>query len=95
MNQQVRKVRNKIFKCTGLLFFVAFSSCTAQIQYDLLSSRKETEVENLNRKNSDMVYGEVITTPQGYQFTGVFGETTEKSGSLNNNQWKFEGVFYE
>lgn len=79
----------------GVCFF-AFSACTAQIQYDLLSTPSSDDLtESLNRKNPDMTYGEVVTTPQGYQFTGVFGETIEKTGSLNSNQWKFEGVFYE
>ncbi len=53
-----------------------------------------TDIENINRKEPDFIHGEVVTSGQ-YQMTGVFGEISEKTQSISNHQWQFEGVFYE
>ena len=80
----------KIFFYTGLL--IALSGCSLDANIQSLSQL--IDVENLNRKDPDFIYGEVVTSGH-YQMTGVFGEISEKTQSINNSQWEFEGVFYE
>lgn len=56
------------------------------------------EFESQERKAPDFIYGEVVTTyggKPGYEVKAVFGEISEKSKSLNGNNWQLEGVFYE
>ena len=80
----------KIFFYMGLL--IAFSGCSLDANIQSLS--QSIDVENLNRKDPDFIHGEVVTSGH-YQMTGVFGEISEKTQSINNSQWEFEGVFYE
>ncbi|MGZ3772389.1 MAG: hypothetical protein ACXVCY_01565 [Pseudobdellovibrionaceae bacterium] len=46
----------------------------------------------------DFFFGEIVTTTggrPGYQVQAVFGELSEKTTSLNGNNWQVEGSFYE
>ncbi len=55
-------------------------------------------IDALNREEPDFIYGEVVTTSggtPGYEVKAVFGEVSEKTQSLNGNNWKIEGAFYE
>lgn len=79
-----------------LFGFMVSTLVACSLEANLQSLAEKSEIlENLNRKEPDLIYGEVVTTSKGYQMTGVFGELSEKTTSLNGNNWQFEGVFYE
>lgn len=80
-------------KFTLLILVFLISGCS--LDSSISSLVDPTPPDTLNRKDPDLLYGEVVTTSSGYQFKGVFGEISEKSTGLNNSQWQFEGVFYE
>lgn len=81
-----------IFSLGAIVFLFGLSACSLEAS---ISSQDDPLNEILERKSPDLTYGEVVTTSQGFQFTGVFGETSEKTKSINGNQWQFEGAFYE
>lgn len=74
----------------SLLFCISACSLEANIV-----SQTDTLKETLDRKSPDLTYGEIVTTSGGFQLTGVFGESSEKTKSITNNEWQFEGAFYE
>lgn len=50
-------------------------------------------VENLTRKEPDFISGELVTTSNGYQIKGAFGEISEKQ--VLSNGYTVEGAFYQ
>lgn len=74
----------------GLVFGLTACSLELSMQPPLRSTNASPP-----RKHPDFIHGERITTTAGYQITGAFGEISENRKSLNNNNWKIEGVFYE
>jgi hypothetical protein len=80
----------QVLACAGVL--IALGGCSLDASIDSLSQAEN--IGNLNRKEPDLIHGEIVTSGN-YQITGVFGEISEKTQSLNSNDWYFEGVFYE
>ena len=87
--------KKKIF--LYVLFTLGLSACSLDAQITYLDSLAP-EFEIQERKAPDFIYGEIVTTyggKPGYEVKAVFGEISEKTKSLNGNQWQLEGVFYE
>ncbi|WP_415061559.1 hypothetical protein, partial [Bdellovibrio sp.] len=87
--------KQKIF--LYILVTLGLSACSLDAQ--IINGRSlNPEFEIQERKEPDFIYGEVVTTyggKPGYEVKAVFGEISEKTKSLNGNQWQLEGVFYE
>lgn len=77
-----------------ILQFLNLSACSLEASIAPLTEVAES-FEPLKRKNPDLTYGEIVTTSTGYQFSGTFGEISEKTESITGNGWQVEGVFYE
>lgn len=91
-NEIVPRVFRALGLGGGLVFVLAACSLDASI-IEQVNRSIEPVIEDLNRRNPDFIHGELVTTNNGYQFTAVFGETSEKK-SLSNG-WRIEGAFYE
>ncbi|NUN04712.1 MAG: hypothetical protein HUU57_03020 [Bdellovibrio sp.] len=78
--------------CVALGTIFALGACSLDANIQALT--ETIDIENLNRKEPDFIHGEVVTSGQ-FEITGVFGEISEKTKAINNNDWEFEGVFYE
>ncbi|KHD88274.1 MAG: hypothetical protein OM95_08950 [Bdellovibrio sp. ArHS] len=80
-----------------ILVTLGLSACSLEAQItNVRLLNPEFEIQE--RKEPDFIYGEVVTTyggKPGYEVKAVFGEISEKTKSLNGNQWQLEGVFYE
>lgn len=77
-----------------LLVSIILPACSLEANISSLTDA----IEALNREEPDFIYGEVVTTSggtPGYEVKAVFGEVSEKTESLNGNNWKIEGAFYE
>lgn len=88
-------MRLRMVKGIFLGFGVTFFLTACSLDADIKTFAQIIDLENMNRKEPDFTHGEVVTTTGGHQFTGVFGEISEKTMAIDNNQWQFEGVFYE
>jgi hypothetical protein len=67
--------------------------CGCQIDLTMAPIETEIALSSLRRHEVDSVQGESVTTGNGYQIDGVFGETTEKK-TLSSG-YQIEGIFYE
>lgn len=72
---------------------IVLNACSLETSIQSLSP--SSDIEHLNRKEPDFIHGEVVMTSGGHQITGVFGEVSETTKSINSSHWEFEGVFYE
>lgn len=79
----------------GVSVLFLSTSCSLDAHLIDLMSSIERAPSSSPRENTDFLSGESITTPQGYRFQAVFGETSFSVKSLNESGWKFDGVFYE
>lgn len=91
----IASARYRVFGllCFGSSLVAVVGGCSLDASIDELSRSVAPALEDLNRKNPDFIHGELVTTNNGYRFTVVFGEISEKK-SLSSG-WQVEGAFYE
>lgn len=94
--QQSASSFNLKLKRLFIVLSTAFwTGCSLDVSLESPQSLSDISLKTMNRKEPDFIHGEVVTTSKGHQITGVFGEISEKTKAINNDQWEFEGVFYE
>lgn len=84
-------------KLIWILCYLILSSCSLDAKI-FNGQPPSPELASQERRAPDFIHGEIVTTyggKPGYEVKAVFGEISEKSKSLNDNQWEIEGVFYE
>lgn len=91
------KLRN-VLKFYFILGSVILSACSFNVSISSITSPDDFQNIQKERLEPDFISGEAVTTTggtPGYQVKAVFGEISEKTLSLNGNQWQIEGIFYE
>jgi outer membrane biogenesis lipoprotein LolB len=89
------ETKNRYFLFLALLLPIILTACAVEVSLTSVLPKDLIDIptEELARNEVDFVSGELITTGNGYQFKGSFGEISEKKTLTNN--YSFEGVFYE
>lgn len=79
-------------KTVYAIVLLCLTGCS--LDADISPLQIDSEIIGLSRAAPDLIYGEVVTTSQGFEFVGTFGEISERKSDLNNSGWIFEGAFY-
>lgn len=88
----------RVFLFLALIICISGCHLEAQIFPATISESQIASPIESSTHGPSLSYGERVVTTAGtpnYEILGAFGELSEQTKSLNNNNWVIEGTFYE